>query len=106
ILTASPCVKISHHGIVGPVVTSTLPPRLFRFNYDGRRSYRSDMDPGSRLGIRLGSNDAIGPRWEFARRFAEGIEKLAKNILGDRWRKTMRLIAVEFGGCWIARVRS
>ncbi|RRT31845.1 hypothetical protein B296_00057446, partial [Ensete ventricosum] len=39
---------------------------------------------------------------EFARRFAEGIEKLTRNMSGDRRRKTVRLAAIESGGCWIA----
>ncbi|RZS20033.1 hypothetical protein BHM03_00052509 [Ensete ventricosum] len=50
-----------------------------------------------RLARRL--DDAKGARWEFARRFAEGIWKLARNTSGDHQRKTMRLAAVEFGGC-------
>ncbi|RRT63753.1 hypothetical protein B296_00000661 [Ensete ventricosum] len=41
--------------------------------------------PRSSLGIRPGLDIAVGPRWEFARRFAEGIEKLAG-------KKTRRLI--------------
>ncbi|RWV99975.1 hypothetical protein GW17_00037088 [Ensete ventricosum] len=60
------------------------------------------MDPGSSLGIRPGSDDTMGPRWEFVRRFTEGIEKLARNTLGDCWRKIVRLTAVESGGCQIA----
>ncbi|RZS18745.1 hypothetical protein BHM03_00051063 [Ensete ventricosum] len=35
----------------------------------------------------------MGPQWEFARRFAKGIEKLTGNTLGDRRKKTKRLIA-------------
>ncbi|RZS15304.1 hypothetical protein BHM03_00047140, partial [Ensete ventricosum] len=53
-----------------------------------------------------GLGDAEGARQEFARRFAEGIEKLARNTSGDRQRKTVRLVAVESGGCRIAGVRS
>ncbi|RWW81449.1 hypothetical protein BHE74_00010144 [Ensete ventricosum] len=49
--------------------------------------------PRSSLGIRPGSDIAVAPRWEFARRFAEGIEKLTGNTLGDRRKKTKRLIA-------------
>ncbi|RZS26315.1 hypothetical protein BHM03_00059639 [Ensete ventricosum] len=40
-----------------------------------------DNRPRSSLGIRSGSNDAMGPRREFARRFTEGIGKLAGNTL-------------------------
>ncbi|RZR89927.1 hypothetical protein BHM03_00017736 [Ensete ventricosum] len=44
---------------------------------------------GSLLGWR--SDDAVGPRWEFARRFSEGIGKLAGNTPGDCQKKTERL---------------
>ncbi|RRT35709.1 hypothetical protein B296_00043151 [Ensete ventricosum] len=36
-----------------------------------------------------GLDDAVGAHWEFV----EGIEKLARNTPGDRWRKTVRLTA-------------
>ncbi|RZS24893.1 hypothetical protein BHM03_00058029 [Ensete ventricosum] len=45
--------------------------------------------PRSSLGIGPGSDDAVEPRREFARRFAEGIGKLAGNIPGDRRKKTI-----------------
>ncbi|RRT60904.1 hypothetical protein B296_00012630 [Ensete ventricosum] len=38
-------------------------------------------------------------RWEFAKRFAEGIGKLARNTLGDYRRKTMRLATEDSEGC-------
>ncbi|RRT61836.1 hypothetical protein B296_00018042 [Ensete ventricosum] len=38
-------------------------------------------------------DDALGPRQEFARRFAEGIKKLAGNTLGDHRKKTVGLTA-------------
>ncbi|RWV83530.1 hypothetical protein GW17_00054840 [Ensete ventricosum] len=38
-----------------------------------------------------GLDDVEGARREFARRFTEGIGKLARNTSGDRWRKTVRL---------------
>ncbi|RWW38123.1 hypothetical protein BHE74_00056666 [Ensete ventricosum] len=44
-------------------------------------------------------------RWEFARRFVEGIGKLARNTLEDRRRKTMRLTAGDSEGCRNAGVR-
>ncbi|RWV95898.1 hypothetical protein GW17_00041433 [Ensete ventricosum] len=40
-----------------------------------------------------GSDDAVGLRREFARRFAKGIEKLAVNTPGDCRKKTKRLTA-------------
>ncbi|RWV88056.1 hypothetical protein GW17_00049886 [Ensete ventricosum] len=49
--------------------------------------------PRSSLSIGPGSDDTVGSRWEFARRFAEGIGKLAGNTSGDHWKKTERLIA-------------
>ncbi|RWW37723.1 hypothetical protein BHE74_00057123 [Ensete ventricosum] len=39
-----------------------------------------------------GLDNAEGARWEFARRFVEGIEKLTRNTPGDRRRKIMRLV--------------
>ncbi|RWW26358.1 hypothetical protein BHE74_00011171 [Ensete ventricosum] len=50
----------------------------------------------------------MGPRREFAKRFAEGIEKLAGNIPGDRRKRTIRLIlgmskAIGLAG-WVASV--
>ncbi|RWW75367.1 hypothetical protein BHE74_00016617, partial [Ensete ventricosum] len=51
---------------------------------DGRRSS---------LGIGLGSDDVVGFHREFARRFVEGIEKLAGNTLGDNRENTGRLAA-------------
>ncbi|RRT81937.1 hypothetical protein B296_00003280 [Ensete ventricosum] len=42
-----------------------------------------------------GLDDAEGARREFARRFTEGIGKLARNIPGDRRRKTVRFVAVR-----------
>ncbi|RRT34391.1 hypothetical protein B296_00038742 [Ensete ventricosum] len=46
-----------------------------------------DDGPRSSLGIGLGSDDVVGPRWEFA----EGIGKLARNMSGDHRKKTGRL---------------
>ncbi|RWW60294.1 hypothetical protein BHE74_00032730 [Ensete ventricosum] len=44
----------------------------------------------SSLGIGPGSDDAVGPRREFAKRFAEGIGKVTGNTPGDRQKKTGR----------------
>ncbi|RRT77886.1 hypothetical protein B296_00010244 [Ensete ventricosum] len=49
--------------------------------------------PRSSLGIGSGSDDAMGFRREFARRFAEGIGKLTGNTSGDHRKKTKRLTA-------------
>ncbi|RRT50011.1 hypothetical protein B296_00009880 [Ensete ventricosum] len=47
-----------------------------------------DNGPRSSLGIGPGLEDAVGPCWEFARRFAKGIGKLAGSTLGDHRKKT------------------
>ncbi|RWV99151.1 hypothetical protein GW17_00037957 [Ensete ventricosum] len=39
------------------------------------------------------SDDAVGPRREFAKRFVEGIGKLTGNTPGDRTKKIVRLVA-------------
>ncbi|RZS05319.1 hypothetical protein BHM03_00035806 [Ensete ventricosum] len=52
-----------------------------------------DDGPRSSLGIEPGSDDAVGPRREFARRFIEGIEKLARNMLRDHRKKTIGITA-------------
>ncbi|RRT46589.1 hypothetical protein B296_00005584 [Ensete ventricosum] len=52
----------------------------------------------SSLGIRPGLDDVVGPRWEFARRFFEGIKKLAgRSPKEDRmtYRKNAEGWAVE-----------
>ncbi|RRT31995.1 hypothetical protein B296_00057367 [Ensete ventricosum] len=50
----------------------------------GAIELQPDDGPRSSLGIGPGSDDAMGPRREFARRFVEEIEKLAGNTPGDR----------------------
>ncbi|RWV82088.1 hypothetical protein GW17_00056442, partial [Ensete ventricosum] len=45
-------------------------------------------------------DDAVGARREFAKRFAEGIGKLVRNMPGDHRRKTMRLTIGDSEGCW------
>ncbi|RRT48768.1 hypothetical protein B296_00029053 [Ensete ventricosum] len=47
-----------------------------------------DDGPKSSLGIGSGSDDAVGFRREFARRFAGEIEKLTGNTSGDHREKT------------------
>ncbi|RRT37229.1 hypothetical protein B296_00054457, partial [Ensete ventricosum] len=54
--------------------------------------------PRSNLGIGPSSNDVVGPRWEFPRRFVEGIGKLTGNMLRD-YRKTRHK---NIGGCRIS----
>ncbi|RRT38432.1 hypothetical protein B296_00039210 [Ensete ventricosum] len=52
-----------------------------------------DDGPRSSLGIESGSNDAVKPCREFARRFVEGIGKLAGNMSGDHRKKTIGFTA-------------
>ncbi|RWW01350.1 hypothetical protein BHE74_00043920 [Ensete ventricosum] len=59
----------------------------------GAIELQPDKRPRSSLGIGPGSDDAVGPRREFARRFVEGIGKLTGNMLGDYQRKTIGLAA-------------
>ncbi|RWV84250.1 hypothetical protein GW17_00054046 [Ensete ventricosum] len=57
----------------------------------GATKLQLDDGPRSNLGIRLGSDDAVGSL--FARRFAEGIGKLAGNTPVDRRKKIEILVA-------------
>ncbi|RZS24537.1 hypothetical protein BHM03_00057616 [Ensete ventricosum] len=59
----------------------------------GAIELQQDYRPRSSLGIKLGSDDEVGPHREFARRFAKGNGKLVGNTLGDRQKKTIRLTA-------------
>ncbi|RWW45183.1 hypothetical protein BHE74_00048993, partial [Ensete ventricosum] len=58
----------------------------------GAIELQPDDGPRSSLGIGLGSDDAVGHRWEFTRRFAEGIGKLTGNTRGDHRKKTIGLV--------------
>ncbi|RWW00933.1 hypothetical protein GW17_00036064 [Ensete ventricosum] len=49
----------------------------------GRTKLQPDNRSRSSLGIGPGLDNAVGPRREFTRRFAEGIGKLAENTPGD-----------------------
>ncbi|RWW68713.1 hypothetical protein BHE74_00023752 [Ensete ventricosum] len=59
----------------------------------GVMELQPDDGPRSSLGIRPSSDYAVGFHREFARRFAEGIGKLAGNMSGDRRKKTIGLTA-------------
>ncbi|RWV82446.1 hypothetical protein GW17_00056055 [Ensete ventricosum] len=60
-------------------------------------------EPRYSLGIRPSSDDAVGSRRKFARRFAEGIGKLAGNAKGDRWEEDRRTCRKIARGCWSMR---
>ncbi|RWW83797.1 hypothetical protein BHE74_00007679 [Ensete ventricosum] len=47
-----------------------------------------------------GSDDVVGSHWKFARRFAEGIGKLAGNAKGDRRKEDQRTYRKIAGGYW------
>ncbi|RRT47081.1 hypothetical protein B296_00031559 [Ensete ventricosum] len=53
---------------------------------------------GSRKAYR-DSDDVVGSRRKFARRFAEGIEKLAENAKGDRRKEDRKTCHKIVGGC-------
>ncbi|RZR96585.1 hypothetical protein BHM03_00025638 [Ensete ventricosum] len=65
-------------------------------------------DNGPRLSISIGpgSNDAVGSRQEFARRFAEEIRKLTGNMKGDHREKTGGLIVRMPEATGLAKVGS
>ncbi|RWV77099.1 hypothetical protein GW17_00062120, partial [Ensete ventricosum] len=52
------------------------------------RDYNHIMGQDQASASGRGSDDVVGYRWEFARRFAEGIMKLAGNMSGDRQRRS------------------
>ncbi|RRT35843.1 hypothetical protein B296_00050995, partial [Ensete ventricosum] len=45
------------------------------------------------------SDNVVGSRWKFARRFTEGIGKLAGNAKGDRRKEDRRTYRKIVGGC-------
>ncbi|RWW30558.1 hypothetical protein GW17_00004861 [Ensete ventricosum] len=55
-------------------------------------------EPRSSLGIEPSSDDEVGSRQEFARRFTEGIGKLAGNTKRDCWEKDRRTYHKNAGG--------
>ncbi|RRT38177.1 hypothetical protein B296_00035570, partial [Ensete ventricosum] len=55
--------------------------------------------PRYSLGIAPSSDDAMGSHQKFARRFVEGIGKLAGNAKGDRWEDDRRIYRKIIGGC-------
>ncbi|RWW71814.1 hypothetical protein BHE74_00020414 [Ensete ventricosum] len=57
----------------------------------GVMKLQSDDVPRSSLGIGPGSNDTVGPHWEFATRFTKVIGKLAGNTPRDRRKKVRKL---------------
>ncbi|RRT37180.1 hypothetical protein B296_00036826 [Ensete ventricosum] len=72
----------------------------------GAMELQPNNRPRSRLGIGPGSDDAIGFRREFTRRFTEGIGKLAGNTTGDHQEKTGRLVASMLEATGLGEVRS
>ncbi|RRT66704.1 hypothetical protein B296_00021184 [Ensete ventricosum] len=75
---------------------------------EARRGYREfammvqlqpDDGPRYNLDIRPSSDDAVGSRRKFARRFTEGIGKLVGNAKGDRREEDRRTYRKIAGGC-------
>ncbi|RWW55436.1 hypothetical protein BHE74_00037949, partial [Ensete ventricosum] len=58
-----------------------------------------DDRPRYYLGIGPSSDDEVGSRRKFARRFAEGIGKLVGNSKGDRREEDRRTCRKIAGGC-------
>ncbi|RRT38393.1 hypothetical protein B296_00018742 [Ensete ventricosum] len=58
-----------------------------------------DDGPRYNLGIGSSSDDAVGSHQKFARRFTEGIRKLAGNVKGDHWKEDQRTYRKIAGGC-------
>ncbi|RWW76166.1 hypothetical protein BHE74_00015758 [Ensete ventricosum] len=58
-----------------------------------------DDGPRYSLGIGPSSDDTMGSHRKFARRFTEGIGKLAGNAKGDRSKEDQRTYRKIVGGC-------
>ncbi|RZS02855.1 hypothetical protein BHM03_00032965 [Ensete ventricosum] len=72
----------------------------------GAMKLQPNNGPRSSLGIGPSSDDAVGSRREFARRFAEGIGKLAGNMKGDHHEKTKGFAARMPEATRLTKVRS
>ncbi|RRT40193.1 hypothetical protein B296_00029671 [Ensete ventricosum] len=56
----------------------------------GSMKLQPDDGPRYSLGIGPSSDDAVGSRRKFTRRFTEGMGKLVGNVKGDRWEEDRR----------------
>ncbi|RWW35726.1 hypothetical protein BHE74_00059306 [Ensete ventricosum] len=65
----------------------------------GSMKLQPDDGPRQSLGIGPISDDVVGSRRKFARRFAEGTGKLAGNAKGDRRKEDRRTCRKITGGC-------
>ncbi|RWW54248.1 hypothetical protein BHE74_00039178 [Ensete ventricosum] len=65
----------------------------------GSMKLQPNDGPRYTLDIGLSSDDAVGSRRKFARRFVEGIRKLAGNTKGDHWKENRRTCRKIAGGC-------
>ncbi|RZS17965.1 hypothetical protein BHM03_00050170 [Ensete ventricosum] len=65
----------------------------------GSIKLQPDGGPRYSLGIGPSSDDVVGSRWKFVRRFEEGIEKLTGNAKGDRREEDRRTCCKIAGGC-------
>ncbi|RWV89285.1 hypothetical protein GW17_00048568 [Ensete ventricosum] len=64
----------------------------------GSMKLQPNDGPRYTLDIGLSSDDAVGSRRKFARRFVEGIRKLAGNTKGDHWKENRRTCRKIAGG--------
>ncbi|RWW56672.1 hypothetical protein BHE74_00036587 [Ensete ventricosum] len=65
----------------------------------GSMKLQSNDGPRESLGIEPSLDDIVGSRRKFARRFVEGIGKLAGNVKGDRRKEDRRTCHKIAGGC-------
>ncbi|RZR93541.1 hypothetical protein BHM03_00022062, partial [Ensete ventricosum] len=70
-----------------------------RLTMAGSMKLQPDDGPRYSLGIGPSSDDAVRSHRKFARRFAEGIEKLARNAKGDRREEDRRACRKIAGVC-------
>ncbi|RRT58021.1 hypothetical protein B296_00010128 [Ensete ventricosum] len=85
----------------------SLGPRYMELSLEDKADLkRADDGPRLSLSIRLGSDNVVGLRREFAKRFAEGIGKVAGNTPRDHRKKTERLTSRMPEAVGLAGMRS
>ncbi|RRT60946.1 hypothetical protein B296_00022451 [Ensete ventricosum] len=65
----------------------------------GSMKLQPNDGPRYTLAIGLSSDDVVGSRRKFTRRFIEGIGKLAGNTKGDHWKEDRRTCHKIARGC-------
>ncbi|RWW43081.1 hypothetical protein BHE74_00051301, partial [Ensete ventricosum] len=64
-----------------------------------KRKEEEEKEEKGKKGLWLCSDDVVGSRRKFAKRFIERTEKLAGNAKGDRWKEDRRTCRKITGGC-------